>query len=153
MKGIKHLVTCRCFLPQFKRMPSPPSHQFTVFSVLEEDEKIRVRFAQCNNCGIVHKVIDVCRSEIVPKESLGSVLTIDEIKSSIPPQLSIILEGNDVDLASWELAKFIFENQQWGQFVVLKTDEQDGMKQGKYVRIMGETFFKVENFTREEVIQ
>lgn len=151
--GLKHLITCRCVLPQFKRAPNPPSHQFTVFSAFEDDGTARVRFSQCNNCGIVHKVLDVCRSEIVAREAMNSIPTITDIKSSMPEQLIRLLETADADLATWEAAQFILENKQWGNYVVLGTDEEAGLRQGKYVRILSETLFKVESFTREEVIK
>ena len=150
--GLKHLVTCRCVLPQFKRTPNPPDHQFIVFSVIKDDETVEPKFAQCNNCGVVHKVIDVCRSEIVVgREAMGSLVTIEDVKVSLPANLATILESNDADLASWEAAQFAIENKKWGSFVVLKTDEESGLRQGKYVRILSETMFKVESFTREEI--
>lgn len=151
--GLKHLITCRCILPQFKHVSNPPNHQFVVFSAFDDDGTFRTRFAQCNNCGIIHKVIDVCRSEIVPREVMGALPTIDDIKVSMPSQLANLLESNNVDLATWEMVQFILENKQWGKFIVLQSDEEDGLRQGKYVRIMSETMFKVETFAREEVIK
>ena len=134
-------------------MLDPPQHQFIVFSAIEDDGTFRVRFAQCNNCGIVHKVVDVCRSEVVSREAMGSLPTVDDIKAGLPAPLANLLEQNDVDLSTWEMAQFILENKQWGNFVVMQTDEEDGLRQGKYVRILSETMFKVETFTREEVIK
>jgi len=123
-----------------------------VFSVIGDDESVKVKFAQCNNCGIIHKVTDICTSEILPgKEAMGSIVKIEDVKTSLPPNLSDILERNNCDLPTWEQAQFILENKQWGNFVVLAVEEEAGIKQGKYVRIMSETFFKVEPFTREEV--
>lgn len=151
--GLKHLITCRCVLPQFKRAPNPPSHQFVVFSVVEDDGNCQVKFAQCNNCGIVHKVLAVCRSEVVPKESMGSIPTKEDIEVGLPPQLVRLLDTSSVDLATWEAAQFIIDNKRWGDFVVLSTDEEAGLRQGKYVRILGENMFKVESFTREEVVK
>jgi len=147
---MKHLITCRCVLPQFKRMASPPVHQFTTFSVLDDAGAVVPKFTQCNNCGIVHKVTEINRSVVVPKESMGSIITIDDVKLSMPPKLAAVLETNGADVATWEMARFIVENRQWGGFVVLQTDEEDGMRQGKYVRIIGDDLFKVESFTREE---
>lgn len=151
--SLKHLITCRCVLPQMKRRDDPPQHQFVVFSVIEDDGSFRIRFSQCNNCGIIHKVTEVNRSEIVTRESMGSLPTIDDIKPNLPPRLVDVLEANAVDLATWETAQFIIDNKHWGDFVVLSTDEEDGLRQGKYVRIMGENLIKVETFTREEVIK
>lgn len=152
MKGYRHLVKCRCVLPQYKGLINPPAHHFVVFSVINDDDTVKIKYSQCNNCGIVHKVTDVCTSEIIPgKEAMSSIVKIEDIKLSLPNNLSDILERNNVDIASWEQAQFIIENKQWGGFVMLAQEDDAGTKQGKYVRIMSETFFKVESFSREEV--
>ena len=152
IKGQKHLISCRCILPQFKNALNPPSHKFVVFSVIDENI-VRVKFAQCNNCGILHKVTDICKSEILHgKENLSSVTTIDDLKASLNQQLVKLLENNNADVASYEAAQFAIENKQWGEFVVLSTDNIDGMRQVKYVRILGETLFKVDSAAFHEVI-
>lgn len=152
--GLKHLIQCRCILPQFKKLQNPPRHKFVVFSVIADDGNTTTKFVQCNNCGIIHKVIDIGRSEIVSgREFMSSIMSIDEIRSSLPEKLANILTANDCDLPTWEAAKFINENKRWGEFVVLSSDEEDGMRQGKYVTIIGDNLIKVDSFTREEVIR
>lgn len=155
--GQKHLIKCRCILPQFKKVNDPPQHHFVVFSIVECDESdvtisnVKQKFAQCNNCGAIHKVIDICKSEIIPgKESLTSIRGIEEIKPGLPKGLVTILEANHADLATWEAVEFIYENKQWGNIVVLSVDTDEGLRQGKYVRILGESFFKIDTFTSEE---
>lgn len=152
--GQKHLVRCRCVLPQFKRSPNPPPHQFAVFSVIGDDDVVKPKFAQCPNCGVIHHVTELGRSEIIQtREAMPSILSIDDIKPSLPENLVTILENNHADLATWELVQFIYENKLWGNFAVLTSDTEAGVKQGKYVRLLGENLFKVEIFTREEVIK
>lgn len=152
--GQKHMITCRCILPQFRRLESPPAHQFVVFSVIEDDGKVRSKFVQCNNCNIVHKIIDICRSNILQnKDAMNSIMTIDDVKIGLPDNLVRLLEQNNADLPTWEAAQFIVENKQWGAFVVLTSDEDSGIKQGKYVRILGENLFKVESYVRDEIIK
>ena len=85
--------------------------------------------------------------------SKSSILTVDDIKISLPPNLANILERNKSDLATWEQALFIIENKEWGNFILLATEEDSGVKQIKYVRVMSESFFKIENFSREDVAQ
>lgn len=149
--GIKHLIRCRCVMPQFKNLPEPPVHQFVVFSVIDDSDNAQVKFAQCNNCGVIHKVTDVCKSEIIQnRESMGSLLKIDDIKTSLPQNLVAILESNDADLPTWEFAQFIYETEKWGQHVVLNSDIESGTRQGKYVQIIGKNLFKVGTFSREE---
>lgn len=152
MRGQKHLIKCRCVLPQFKGIVDPPVHQFIVFSVIKDDDEVQVKYSQCNNCGIIHKVTDICKSEILSgKEAMKSIVKVEDIKLSLPSNLVDILERNNCDLPIWEQSQFILENKQWGNFVILAQEEEEGTKQGKYVRIMSETFFKVESFSREEV--
>lgn len=153
MRGHKHLVKCRCVLPQFKGSIDPPVHHFVVFSVVDDADNVKVKYAQCNNCGVVHKVVDICKSEILPgKESMSALVGIEDIKASLPPNLVDILARNSVDLPTWEQAQFVLENKLWGDFVVLTHEEESGSRQGKYVRIMSETFFKIESFSREEIV-
>jgi hypothetical protein len=150
--GMKHLVRCRCVMPQFKNMTDPPVHQFVVFSQTEDD-KVVPKHAQCNNCGIIHRVIDACSSEIIAnKEDSPAILTIDEIKAGIPPNLSKVLEINNADLPSWEMASFFYENKMWGNFVVLNYEYESGTKTGKYLQILGENLFKVNSFSRSDVV-
>lgn len=123
-----------------------------VFSVIKDDENVIVKHAQCNNCGLIHKVVDICTSEIITgKESSASVLNIDEVKMGLPKNLSDILERSNVDLSTWELARFIVENKRWGEVVILSHEEEAGVRHGKYLIVLGENLYKVDNFTREEV--
>jgi hypothetical protein len=141
-------------MPQFKNMQNPPPHQFVTFSVIDDNDRVQHKFAQCNNCGVIHKITDICKSEILSsKEDMGSILKIDDIKPGMPPNLSKILEINDADLPSWEYANFIFENKLWGNFVVLTSDVEQGTRHGKYVQILGENLFKVNTFSREEIVK
>lgn len=153
MRGQKHLVKCRCVLPQYKGQSNPPVHHFVVFSVIDDDDRVRVKYTQCNNCGSIHRVVDICKSEIQPgKEAMSSIVSIEDVKASLPNNLSDILERNQVDLSTWENAQFILENKQWGNIVVLASEEDSGTRQGKYVRLMSESFFKIEAFVREEIV-
>ena len=124
-----------------------------VFSVINDDDTIATKFVQCNNCGLIHKIIDICKSEILSgKENSASVMTIDEIKVSLPKNLIDILERSNVDISIYEQAQFILENKRWGDVILLTAEEDGGIRHGKYVRILGETFFKVDNFSRQEIL-
>lgn len=152
--GTKHLVKCRCILPQFKQLQNPPQHQFTVFSVIEDDDSVKPSFAQCNNCGIVHKIVDVGRSEIISgKESMSSLITIDDLKHSLPENLVALLEKNSADLPTWQYASFIIENKMWGNFVVVSSELESDVMIIKYVQILGENLFKVQTASREEYVK
>jgi hypothetical protein len=152
--GQKHLIKCRCVLPQFKQSSSPPNHQFVVFSVINDDGTVKVKHVQCNNCGIVHKVIDICTSQILPgKETMSSIITIDDIRCSLSANIANVLDINYADIATWEAVQFIIENKNWGDFAVLSSEVDSDVKQGKYIRVLGENLFKVDSFSREEFIK
>lgn len=154
MIGQKHLIKCRCVLLQYKKMQNPPSHQFTVFSVINDSDKVNISYAQCPNCGVIHKITEIGKSEILQnKEAMSSLITIDDIKLSLPENLKNILEKNSADLPTWEAAQFIHENKQWGNFVVLTSETEGNTKQIKYLRILGESLYKIENHTKEEIIK
>lgn len=152
--GQKHLVKCRCVLPQFKNShdPEKKQHRFTVFSEVIDDI-VKHKFSQCNNCGLIHKVIDICTSEIMTgKEAMNSILTIDDIKPGLHPSLISILERYQCDLPTWEQAKFISENKKWGEIIILTSDFEDDTKVIKYLRVLGETLFKVDSHSRKEIV-
>lgn len=151
MRGLKHLVNCRCVLHQFKSRKNPPSHAFVVFSVIEEDNRVQPKYAQCNNCGIIHKVVDICKSEILEdKEQMKSILSIEDVKCSLPPNFVNVLESNSADLATWENVQFLLQNKEWGSSVVLTSELNDDTRTGKILIVLGESLLKVELFSREE---
>jgi hypothetical protein len=150
--GQKHLVSCRCVLPQFKNSTSPIVHKFVVFSEVK-DGNVVVKFAQCNNCGIIHKIIDICTSEIMPnKEAMSSILSIEDIKPSLNQKLSSILERHNCDLPTWEHAKYIIENKRWGEFIILTSDDDKEEKIIKFAQVISEGLFKVDSKIRKDTI-
>ena len=150
--GQKHLVECNCILPQFRRQPDPPFHRFVVFSQIEDDGTVTSKWAQCNNCGAIHKVVDVCKSEIqTGREQSSAVLTIDDIRHGISKELADVLEKHSVDVATWEFAQFVIENSKWGESVLLSSEMVDGERQGKMLRILGNTLFKIVPFSYTNV--
>lgn len=150
--GQKHILKCRCVLQQFKKLQEPPVHQFVVFSIIKDDVVVPKQ-TQCNNCGLVHKVVDICRSEILPgKEGGAALVTVDDIKTSLHPNICTVLEKNNCDLATWEAVQFNIENKLWGNVVVISKESQGEEITGKYIRVLGEALCKVEVFTRTELI-
>ena len=149
--GQKHLIKCRCVLPQLKEKAIV--HQFLVFSEVQNGE-VKQKYAQCNNCGVIHKIVDICRSEIMNgKEAMSSIIGIDDIRSSLDTKMVSILDRHSCDLPTWEHAQFILENKKWGEFVVLTSDSEEESKTVKYVRIISEGIYKVDTHIRQDVIK
>lgn len=146
MQGVKHIVECRCILTQFKNRSDPVFHKFVVFSVLDKDQ-VQPNYAQCNNCGIVHKIIDLCKSEIISgKEELKSLETIEDIRFSLPDDLCEVLDSYSCELPNWQHVRFIYTTQQWDSHIILVKEEIDQVTQGKILRILGHNKFKIETF-------
>lgn len=153
MKGVKHLVECHCVLPQYRDRPDPVFHRFVVFSVIDADDAIVPKHAQCGNCGVIHRVIDVSRSEIVTgNEAPNSVVTRDDIRLSLPQGVVGVLESYDLDIATWEEALFILENRQWGRHVILTREEKAGVVSGKHLKFMSPGAIRVEPFMMHTII-
>lgn len=149
MDGIKHLVQCHCVLPTLRKLPNPVYHSFVVFSVLDGGEVIP-KDAECTNCGVIHKVVDLCKSEITIKEKSSAMISISDISLMIPSELNNLLATYNCDTATWEHAHFIYSNQKWGERVVLTRQNEDGDVKGKILTFEGPKKFKIETFDMVE---
>jgi hypothetical protein len=128
----------------------PPLFHFVVFSVVEDDN-VKPKIVQCPNCGVLHRILDIGRSKILTgKEESKSLVTFDDIKTSMPPNLAKILEQHDLDMTQWEAALFIVENQRWGDYIVLSDESVDKIRYVKYVRILGNDLYRVDTQEFEE---
>lgn len=148
----KHLIQCHCILPQFRKIPNPVFHKFMVFSIIENDTVVP-KYVQCNNCSAVHKVYDICKSEMVPgKDELRSVTTIDEIRTFIPDDLRRLLDSYKCDLPIWENIKFLLEEKMWGEKIILTRENINGEITGKILTVISGDRFSLESYiSREEI--
>lgn len=152
MIGHKHLLTCRCVLQQFSQQKNPPLHKFIVFSIMNDEDKVVPSFAQCNNCGNIHKIIDICQSEIMNRDESRALQTIEDIKVNLPDKIVSLLDKYNVDLPTWQHVEFALNNEKWGEVIFLSSDDIDGTIQGKVLILLGSTLFKIESFTKETLI-
>ena len=147
MQGIKHLIECHCILAQYRTRKDPVFHKFIVFSTIDDSDTVVPKFAQCNNCGAVHKIIDICKSEMLPgKDEIKSIRTFVDIKLSLPNDIVDLLNSYSCPLPTWEHAEFIFQEKKWGEEIILTREELDETVTGKLLRIENGTAFKVESF-------
>jgi len=152
--GIKHLINCHCVLPQYRRKPNPIFHKFVVFSIVSDDDIVEAKIVTCNNCSVLHRIIDICKSEFIyNKEDTRSVITIDDIKVMLPDKMVDILESYDVDLPTWEQASFLIDSKKWNSYLILTSEFIDSRTEGKLLRILGESLYKVEPFFRSEYVE
>ena len=147
---LKHLIECNCILPQFLKHNPPVFHKFIVFSVLDDDGIFIPSFAQCNNCGAVHKVTEALTSKTISKDNISSLPKVQELKNGLSEKLIEIVEEYKPEIHTWQEIKFIVQNKLWGKTVILNKENIEGMITGKFLMIAGETLFKVDSFTLEE---
>ena len=153
MEGHKHLVECHCILPQYRGRSKPVYHKFVTFSIVDDSNTVIPKYVQCNNCGVVHRVIDLCRSEIMTgHEELNSVVRINDIMYSLPSDLKDVLTSYSCDLATWEQVLFTVENEKWGTTITLTQDTVESETQGKIMCINGLDKIKIESFVRSEEV-
>ena len=153
MRGIKHLVQCHCILPQYRDRENPVFHQFVVFSVIDDSDTVVPKYVQCNNCSVVHRVIDICRTELVTgRDELSTMVNVDDISLTIPQDLRKVLASYNADIATWENVQFILRQKQWGSHVVLTQDVLDEDTQGKLLIFNGPGYFNIGTYVRKDVI-
>ena len=146
-EGIKHLISCHCVLPQYRHSNPAIFHKFVVFSLVEDDQ-MKEKVVQCNDCGVLHLVTDHCKSEILSgKESSSSVRTIEDVELSLPERLAAYMKSQNVDIATWENVEWLVDNSHEAE-VVIRRDEQSGKTNLKILTIKKDGTFK----TRNEII-
>jgi hypothetical protein len=154
MPGYKHLIQCHCVLPQYRTMPDPVFHKFTVFSKVDESDNVVPKLVKCNNCGVIHKVLDFCKSEVSHgiEESIA-IVSIKDIRSFIPLPLSEVLDSHNCDIATWEQVDDIFENGQWESVVTISRQRLSGSTQIKQILIKEGGLFKIQSHLRQDEIK
>lgn len=152
--GMRHLIECNCISPVFKNRNPVIWHKFPVFSIIDEDNNVIPKYAQCNNCGIIHKITEIGVSEITTKEHLKSIRNINDIKFGIQSDIAGLLEQYNKDISVWEETEFILNNEKWGSMIILDQETEDGITSGKVLVFQGEpVLVKVESFSRKEIVE
>lgn len=149
---IRHLVECHCTLPQFRDRKDIVYHRFIVFSEIDENDNVVSKFAQCNNCGVVHRVIDVGHSEILSGlENNASIISINDIKVSLPSNIISVLESYSADVSIWECVAWVIANKAWDTTIILSSEDVSGVVSGKCLRVDGPNSIRIEPFSNSFV--
>ena len=153
MEGIKHIIECHCVLPQYRNIKNPIYHKFIAFSIIDDSDTVISKFVQCNNCDVIHKIFDICKSEIlIGKDEVRTQLTIEDLQHSLPTSLFELLISYNRSLPDFEYAQFIIENEMWNKHIILTREELEDYTQGKLVRFIAIDKFKVESYTLKRTI-
>ena len=153
MPGSKHLIQCHCVLPQYRNLDSPIFHKFVVFSRIDKDGSIIPSLGRCNNCGVIHKIVDFCRSEVAHGiDDSFAISSEDDMREFFSEKICKILDDHKCDLATWEQIGDIIANKEWGSSVIISRQSAMGSTQVKCLVINGSDSFKIEAHFRQDDI-
>ena len=152
MKGIKHLVECRCILPTLKDRDNPPFHKFVVFSIVDKNDNVKEKMVSCNNCDINHLINDLCGSKIMTAEGTVATLTREDIGMMLPESVVSVLETYEKTLPDYEHINFMINQNKVEDFLVLTSDISDNKKVGKILRYKGGGRFIIEPYSTSDIV-
>lgn len=147
MEGYKHIVECHCILPQFKSRKDATWHKFVVFSIIDDGDTVIPKHAKCNNCGVIHNVFDIGKSEVLPGQESGAVMKIDDIKIMMPDSLSRVLVSYNCDVATWEQVLFVLQNNKFPSNITVDRKEEDGIISGKILEMKNYNSYSVKPYS------
>ncbi len=153
MAGLKHLIQCHCVLPQYRNLEIPVFHKFVVFSKVDDREDIIPKLCKCNNCGVIHKVFDFCKSELAYGiDESFAISSQEDIRENLSTRVCDILDSHKCDIATWEQVDDIFSNQIWNASVIISRQTVAGSTQIKSLTIKSPEKFKIETHLRQDDI-
>lgn len=134
-------------------MKKPLYFKFQVFSIIDDGNNVIPKTAQCPNCGIVHKVFDICKSEIATgKEESREIITKDDLSFMLPSDYVNILKNYDCVIADYEQLLFILENKKWNDFIVLTYEKEGEDISGKLLKFSETGQPKIEPYAHSLII-
>ncbi len=80
-------------------------------------------------------------------------MTKNDVARSIPKQVVEILEEYQLEVADYEMAKHIIENQLWNEFIILSREaEESGGFAGKTLRFVAADKYKIEPYFDTDMV-
>jgi len=139
----KHLIECQCTLSIFKNNNKVVYHKIPVISFFNEKDEAKEKYVICNNCGIVHRVYEVFKSEI--KWGMEDLKNLVNTKEDIEQNLNFLGKSEIVNILNkeqsytcdWELAEYLIENNLSGN-IILQSTESDNNIVHKVLEIKGD---------------
>jgi hypothetical protein len=155
MQGIKHLIECHCVLAIYRATKKEmPSHKFPVYSKLDKNGNVIPKLVKCNNCDTMHHVKDICRSEIRGgKDQSSLTVSIEELGYMLPERLTNALIKIETDISNWEQIVDIFEEERWGEVVVLRREIIDEKQHVKTIEVSSSNIFKIKNNVIVDIVE
>lgn len=153
MNGYKHIIECHCVLPQYRNAKKPLYFKFQVFSIIDDGNNVVPKMSQCPNCGIVHKVFDICKSEIVTfKESSKEIISKEDLTFMLPDDYVNILRNYGCVTADYEHLYFILDNKRWNDHMILSYEKEGDEISGKILKFTSDGRPKIEPYSYSNLV-
>jgi len=150
VKSIKHTVQCHCILPQYRNKKDPVFHKFVVFGALDNSDTLLAKYVKCNHCSAVHRIYDVCKSEIViGKEDSSAITTIEDLRLMVPPDIVSVLDSYNCELHVFEHVFHILKHKLYEEHVILTKEVMDEEVIGKRLVFSKEGMPTITSFMEE----
>lgn len=155
MLGQKHMIECHCILPIYKNKSEPIYHKFTVYSKFDENNKIIPKYQKCNNCGTVHFVYEICKSDVkIGKEDTSNLcLSIKDLSIGFSDKLVKILEDYNCEIDVYEIIEDVFHEKIFPFDIILKREIIDEEYNIKILTISGNDNFKIKTEIIKTIIK
>jgi len=143
--GIKHLIECHCTLKIYNGSNNHLFHKFPVYSNYDSTGKLIEKICKCNNCGTLHRVKSICKSEIIRggKDRNTSEINIEDISLQIDKKIENVLRRYDCDISVWENVLDIIEKEAWEYPVIISREVIDMKYHVKIMEIVSESKIKI----------
>jgi len=124
-----------------------------VFSLIDDSETVVSKHARCNNCGVIHNIIDICKSEVMLGQEVGAVMTKEDCGMMLPAGVKQILETYECEVPDWEHALYILQNEKWNDFIIVnREDTEIGDLAGKILKFLAPGNYRLEPFLQKRTI-
>jgi hypothetical protein len=145
--GIKHLIECHCTLKIYEGSDNHVYHKFPVYTQLDKDGKVIERLAQCNHCNTIHKIYDVCKSDIIRsgKDDHNTALSKDDISYQLSDKINNVLRRYNCDISTWEQVLDYCEKEYWNQQIILNRELIEGKYHVKIMTLLSSEKIKIQN--------
>ena len=114
------------------------------------DDRVISTYVNCNNCGVAHKIIDLCKSEILEKSEDFPVVNLNDLMFSLPKDLRDVFDSYDVDMPTIQNALWIIDNSKWGEKVILVKRELEDRIEGKCLVFKAPNQYRIETFLEDK---
>jgi hypothetical protein len=154
MEGYKHIIECHCVLPQYRNAKTGLYFKFPVFSIIDDGNNVVPKVAQCPNCDIIHRVFDVCKSEILTgREHSREIITKEDLEFMLPEDFIRILKNYNCVTADYEQLHFILTYKKWNNHIVLSYEKNENEISGKILKFTETGMPKIEPYSYTDIAQ